>query len=254
MKSLLTFTAAAAAAASFPLVAQGAVVTNTNTLPDGVNIDLTGSEATVSGSGDGVQVRWRGGTDLRGGVQTVTWNTTNPLSGYGLLFDNAQNIVGNFDEDQDFILDIQLLTDPDGGSDPDRVVSTVATSTFTIEPGDVAPSSTGSPSYLFIDLDDDVALVEGQDYAFHLYADSDPANAADQRLYFAETAAGAYNDGFGRQTNGLMRAPGQDFPQPSGGFAGTDIAVFTVAVPEPTSLALVGIGGLALLQRRRARG
>ena len=247
------FLAAASACAITSLSAQGATVTGISTLPDGVNINLTDDEATVSGSGGGVQARWRGGTDLRGAVQTVTWNTSNALDGFGLLFDDAQNVVDPFDADQDFILDIQLLTDPDGGDNPDRVVSTVATSSFTIEPGDVSPSSTGSFSYLFIDLDTDVALVDGEDYAFHLYPDSDPSNIENQRLYFAETGPGDYNAGFGRQTDGLMRAPGQDFPQPGGGFEGTDIAIFTVAVPEPSSLALVAAGGLVMLRRQRSR-
>ena len=259
MSLILKSTAVAAAAAMVPLAAHGAMVSNPNTLPAGVNIDITDDETTVSGSGNGTQARWRGGSDQRGVVQTAVWNTAQALDGFGLLFDDFQNSVDPFDADQDFILDVQLLTDDVAGgfgldTVEDRVVTTVASETFTIEPGDVSPSSASQDSYLYIDLDSDPLLVQGSSYAFHLYAVETPENVENQRLYFAETGPGDYNAGFGRQTDGQPRTTGQEFPQPGGGLEGTDLAFFTVAVPEPSSLALVGLGGLMMLKRRRKLG
>ena len=182
-------------------------------------------------------------------MQTVVWNSTDLLDGYGLLFDDFQGQVDPFDADQDFILDVQLLNP----TDQDQVVSTVGSETFTIEPGDVAPSTASSDSLLFIDLDTDLALVTGQSYAFHLYPVQTPENVENQRLYFADTVAGAYNVGFGRQTDGQPVPPLGVFPQPSGGFDGTDVAAFTttVAVPEPASVGVIAAGLLGLTVRRR---
>ena len=246
MKSLLNLTAVAAAAASFPLLAQGAVVTNTNTLPANTVIDLTGFPSV--GTGTGVQARWRnGGGDVRGAVQTLTWNTTDALSAYGLQFDESQGSFDPFNQSHQYVIDVQLLNTT---GTLDAVVSTVASETITIEAADVAPSGSGSPSYLLIDFDADIPLVQGESYAFHLYPAAAQPNPVNQRLYFAQTdTSNPYAGGFGNQTNAAPRATGGDF-----GRQDYELGAFAVAVPEPTSLALVGIGGLALLQRRRARG
>ncbi len=240
--------AVTAAALLTPLAAEGATVSNLSTLPGGVNIDITGDEATVSGSGAGTQARYRNnGGDIRGAVQTFTWNTSAALDGFGLLFDDAQNSVDPFTQPQQYNVQVDLLDE----SNRDEIEATIALIDITIEPGDVSPSSTSDPSYFFVDFDTDLALINGRDYAFHLFPDASQANNVNQRLYFAETAAGSYNTGFGRQTDGTPFAVGQEYPQPGGGFEGTDLAFFTVAVPEPSSLVLVGLGGLAILRRRR---
>ena len=242
--------AVTAAALFTPLAAQGATVSNLSTLPGGVNIDITGDEATVSGSGAGTQARYRnGGGDIRGAVQTFTWNTSAALDGFGLLFDDAQGSFDPFNQSQQYNVQVDLLDE----DNRDEIETTIALIDITIEPGDVSPSSAGSPSYFFVDFDTDLALVNGRDYAFHLFPDATqtPPGDVNQRLYFAETAAGSYDTGFGRQTAGTLFVAGQEYPQPGGGFEGTDLAFFTVAVPEPSSLALVGLGGLAILRRNR---
>ena len=250
MSRLTTAALGAAAAVLGAAAAQAATVSNLSAVPAGANIDLTGDEATVSGAGAGAQARYRnGGGDIRGVVQTFTWNTNAALDGFGFLFDDAQGSFDAFTQPQQYNVQIDLLSD----TNPDEIVTTLATVDITIEPGDVSPSSASSPSLLFIDLDTDLALVNGEDYAIHLFPDATQAGASDvnQRLYFAETTAGAYNAGFGRQTAGTLFTPGQEYPQPGGGFEGTDLAAFTVAVPEPTSVGVVAAGLLGLATRRR---
>jgi hypothetical protein len=72
-----------------------------------------------------------------------------------------------------------------------------------------------------------------------------------QRLFFAGTAAGSYNDGFDRQTSGLFFGTGDEFPQPSRSLASTDLAAFTVVIPEPTAVGVIAAGMLGLAMRRR---
>jgi hypothetical protein len=69
-----------------------------------------------------------------------------------------------------------LLTDDDdpiNNANRDSVVSTVFSTTFTVTPGDVAPSSVSGQSLLYIDLETDVALLQGESYAFHFRPDVD---------------------------------------------------------------------------------
>ena len=250
MSRLTTVAVGTAAVFGIAAVAPAATVSNLSALPAGTNIDLTQFEATVSGSGDGTQARYRNnGGDIRGAVQTFTWNTNAALDGFGFLFDNAQNSIDPFNVAQQYNVQVDLLSE----TNRDEIETTLATVDITIEPGDVRPSSTSSTSLLFIDLDTDLALINGRDYAIHLFPDATQTGASNvnQRLYFAETAAGSYNAGFGRQTDGMLFTPGEEYPQPGGGFEGTDLAAFTVAVPEPGTAGVIITGLLTLAARRR---
>ena len=244
--------AAAVATLGTAAFASAATVSNLSEVPAGTNINLTPFEATVSGSGDGTQARYRNnGGDIRGAVQTFTWNTTAALDGFGFQFDNAQGSFDPFNVAQQYNVQVDLLSE----TNRDEIVTTLALVDITIEPGDVSPSTASSSSLLFIDFDTDLALINGRDYAIHLFPDAtQPVGSnVNQRLYFAETAAGAYDAGFGRQTDGMLFTPGEEYPQPTGGFEGTDLAAFTVAapIPEPTSAAAVVAGLFALVARRR---
>lgn len=83
---------------------------------------------------------------------------------------------------------------------------------------------------------DEVTLVEGTSYAFEILSTT---TASGSDLSWFRTGSDVYTGGNGFVERSTISGSGRDL-----GFA-------YVVVPEPASLALIGLGGLMMIVRRR---
>lgn len=194
-----------------------------------------------------VQARDQSGS-VRAVSQTFTWDSTLELDGIGLRMATAQNTLDPVTTPVTYFLDIQQLSG-NGITAAATIQSTVAHLSYSISPSAVSPNS-----YLYLDLDTNLALTNGVSYGFILY----PSTAATttQRLFFSKSAdATVYGGGIAAQVNNITG--------PSA-YAGTyggqnfDLGFYltTAAIPEPSTTGfIVGmaalVGGLGCRRHRR---
>jgi hypothetical protein len=128
-------------------------------------------------------------------------------------------------------------------------------------------------AYLTYTLATPISLIAGQEYAFNLYVDDAGVNvngnvgAAGQSWFgLAHAANGdsaAYTGGTAENSdltdvntpgNGNGNGTYGSYAAPNpGNYSYVFAAIGTVSVPEPTTLALIGLGGLGLLAAKRRR-
>ena len=131
-------------------------------------------------------------------------------------------------------LEIFTLTD---GSDftPNSTVSTEGGSFL----ADMQSQYNSNNTYLTFDITD-VALSAGQQYGFLLMHDAN-VGAYDMRVHRNSAGEGGYTDGIG-----IVQLQSTTFSAMGG-----DLEFYLQAVPEPATMSLLALGGLAVLRRRR---
>ncbi|MFZ1073567.1 MAG: PEP-CTERM sorting domain-containing protein [Verrucomicrobiia bacterium] len=125
-------------------------------------------------------------------------------------------------------------------------------------------------AYLTYTLATPISLLAGQEYAFNLYVNdtgATPGGAAGQSWFgLAHAANGdsaAYTGGTAENSDlSNVNTPGNGNGEGTygsyaalnpGNYSYVFAAIGTVSVPEPTTLALIGLGGLGLLAAKRRR-
>lgn len=191
-----------------------------------VNIDI------ATGLNDGITARYYSAGNQRSLTQTFIWNSSEGMTGLGLLIASTQNTIGGqfFLQDQGYSLDIQQLQSATG----DRSVDgTITTASFTITTSVVVASQ-----YLYIEFDNALSLEDGTAYGFNLR----PVEEVNNNAIAVDKSSIAYASGVGNQTGTVAIIPnGQAY-----GNANLDYAFYTTTViPESSSSGL--ILGIAIL-------
>lgn len=151
---------------------------------------------------------------------------------------------------------LNIYPAPVGGEDTDGFVNTSFSTDLLNGGAGLAFTFNGSPGAQYLTLDltgtDEITLAANQKYAIEI-------DVTSGSFSWMRSASGQYPDGNLYQGatelnfNGTAPANGRGERDQVGGTPQRDGGFALYAVPEPSSLAVAGLGGLAALGRRRRR-
>lgn len=202
-----------------------------SSLPESVTDEIVIDQSLKNNN---IQIRYKSSGDIRSGTQTFTWNSTQAMSGVGVLLASTQSFTSTL---QNYELRIFQVS---GITNNSSVTSTLETYQFQLSNTLVVANN-----YLYWDFPTALELTNGSTYMFQLAPTGQNNNNV---LYLARTDYDSYGGGSGAQltTNASPTTVSS---------VGWDTSFFLTAVPEPgpMSLLIATFGAVGILKYRGMR-